>query len=86
MHCKRTDACTPYAPPYIAIRRIAVARYGVLMCPGAMSCFFFLMCRGNQNISLALHWNIVPNAGTLPRFNTGKTFFKFSDRYWSVPR
>jgi len=42
--------------------------------------------RGNKNISLALHWNIIPNAGTLPRFNTGKTFFEFEDRYWSIPR
>ena len=38
--------------------------------------------KGNKNVSLALNWNIVPNAGLLPRIQGGKKYFEFPDNYW----
>jgi signal peptidase complex subunit 3 len=37
--------------------------------------------RGNQNVSLALHWNVIPIAGLLPRRSDGHVQIRFSDYY-----
>lgn len=37
--------------------------------------------RGNKNVSLAMHWNAIPNAGLLPRVAAGAVRFAFPDRY-----
>ena len=38
--------------------------------------------KGNKNVTLALHWNIIPNAGALRRrVQEGKKVFSFPDRY-----
>jgi signal peptidase complex subunit 3 len=37
--------------------------------------------KANPNVSLSLNWNIIPNAGILPRVQSGKTYFKFPNSY-----
>eukprot|EP00058_Branchiostoma_floridae_P025944 XP_002611434.1 hypothetical protein BRAFLDRAFT_117221 [Branchiostoma floridae] len=38
--------------------------------------------RGNQNVTLTLSWNVIPNAGTLPRISgVGSKTFQFPDEY-----
>lgn len=40
--------------------------------------------RGNKNVSLALSWNVIPNAGTLPKVaGNGRYEFAFPDDYAS---
>lgn len=39
-------------------------------------------CRNHQNVTLTLAWNIIPNAGNLPRIaSTGSHSFKFPADY-----
>lgn len=33
--------------------------------------------RNNKNVSLSLHWNVIPNAGLLPRKSSGHTNIAF---------
>jgi hypothetical protein len=41
--------------------------------------------KANPNVSLSLNWNIIPNAGILPRVQSGKTYFKFPNSYaWDL--
>ena len=35
----------------------------------------------NDNVTLALHWNVIPNAGLLPRFKLDPTRFAFGDYF-----
>ena len=38
--------------------------------------------RGNENVTLTLSWNIIPNAGTLPRITgMGAKVIKFPSDY-----
>ncbi|CAH1266957.1 SPCS3 [Branchiostoma lanceolatum] len=38
--------------------------------------------RGNQNVTLTLSWNVIPNAGTLPRISgVGSKIFQFPEEY-----
>ena len=37
--------------------------------------------KGNKDMTLSLHWNIIPNAGALPRRSHGKTTFSFPNSY-----
>ncbi|XP_029644096.1 signal peptidase complex subunit 3 [Octopus sinensis] len=40
--------------------------------------------RGNKNVTLSLSWNVIPNAGTLPKVCAdGKYNFAFPDHYTS---
>ncbi|CAB4062084.1 SPCS3 [Lepeophtheirus salmonis] len=40
--------------------------------------------KGHQNVTLTLAWNVIPNAGSLPRIaSTGSHSFKFPDKYTS---
>eukprot|EP00039_Didymoeca_costata_P005680 m.83595 g.83595 ORF g.83595 m.83595 type:complete len:178 (+) comp12929_c0_seq3:135-668(+) len=39
--------------------------------------------RGNKNVTLGLCWNIIPNAGTLPRKCNQKIDLPLPDNYWS---
>ena len=50
-----------------------------------LSCFvhvFVYFCRGNKNVTLTLSWNVIPNAGTLPKvMGEGSHKFKFPEEY-----
>lgn len=38
--------------------------------------------KGNKNVTLTLSWNVIPNAGTLPKvMGEGSHKFKFPDEY-----
>ncbi|KAJ6641659.1 Signal peptidase complex subunit 3 [Pseudolycoriella hygida] len=42
--------------------------------------------KGHKNVTLTLSWNIIPNAGLLPRiFAIGEHSFKFPDSYTVTP-
>ena len=44
--------------------------------------FILLSFRGNENVTLTLRWNVIPNAGTLPNVRgVGSEVIRFPDQY-----
>lgn len=52
------------------------------MCKVQSCCFFPFLPRGNKNVTLTLSWNVIPNAGTLPKVRgVGHHRLVFPDSY-----
>lgn len=47
--------------------------------------YLFHFCRGNNNVTLTLSWNIIPNAGLLPSVSAlGSHTFEFPREYTTL--
>ena len=74
--CKYTEVylqvCESSAPLMTQLREIVCSR---LM-------FTFFLFSNHKNVTMTLAWNIIPNAGNLPRIaSTGSHSFKFPSEY-----